>query len=203
MADTSYKPAVYKQQGGNKLVVATGGTVDIESGGLFKIGGVTVTATAAEINAALIAGITVTGPELNAMQAEVLARLTTPMVIRTNHLAATVTGASGIAVPAVAGKRFQVMHIAMRANGGNVSGPTTVGVKEDGGAIFLSHVIADLTATVWHNLVTGTPVVTGMTSGGMTAVANKGLLVYCAGGDATYATSTSLDVIVVGYYTTT
>jgi len=67
MADTSYKPAVYKQQGGNKLVVATGGTVDIESGGLFKIGGVTVTATAAEINAALIAGITVTGAELNVL----------------------------------------------------------------------------------------------------------------------------------------
>jgi len=148
----------------------------------LKIGGTSVGSTAAQIDAA-VAG--------------------TPLIYRTNHLPAAINAGTGVAVPAVAGKRFQVMHIAMRANGGNVSGPTTVGVKEDGGAVFLSHVIADLTATVWHNLVTGTPVVTGITSGGMTAVANKGLLVYCAGGDSTYATATSLDVIVVGYYTTT
>jgi hypothetical protein len=156
---------------------------------------VAVTASAAQINK--LTTLTASAAQLDAAVAG------TPLVYRVNHLAAAVTAGTGIAVPAVAGQRFQVLHIAMRANGGNVSGPTTVGVKEDGGAIFLSHVIADLTDGVWHNLVTGTPVVTGITSGGMTAVANKGLLVYCAGGDSTFATATSLDTIVVGYYTTT
>jgi hypothetical protein len=88
----------------------------------------------------------------------------------------------------------------MRSNG-NVAGATTVGVQEDAGAVFLSHVTADLTDGVWHNLVTGTPVVTGITSGGMTAAANKALLAYCAGG--VLITATSIDYIVVGYYTTT
>jgi hypothetical protein len=88
----------------------------------------------------------------------------------------------------------------MRANGGTVTGATTVGVKEDGGAIFLSQEDQVLTDGTWLNLVTGVPVVTGMTSGGMTAVANKALLAYDAGG--TTSTATSIDFIVCGYYTT-
>jgi hypothetical protein len=148
----------------------------------LKIGGTSVASTAAQLDAA-VAG--------------------TPLIYRTSHLAAAVTAGTGVAVPAVAGQRFHVLSILMRATGGNVSGPATVGVKEDAGAIFLSHVIADLAAGVWHNHVTGTPVITGITSGGTTAVANKGLLVYCAGGDATYATATGFDVVVCGFYTTT
>lgn len=51
MADATYQPAVYKQRGGNKLVVASGGELDVESGGSFKIAGTAVGATAAEIDA--------------------------------------------------------------------------------------------------------------------------------------------------------
>jgi hypothetical protein len=156
---------------------------------------VAVTASAAQINK--LTTLTSSAAQVDAAVAG------TPLVYRTSHLAAAVTAGTGVAVPAVAGQRFHIMSILMRATGGNVSGPATVGVKEDGGAIFLSHVIADLTSGVWHDLVTGTAVVTGMTSGGTTAVANKGMLVYCAGGDATYATATGLDIVVCGFYTTT
>ena len=130
----------------------------------------------------------------------------TPLVYRTTVLAAAInTGTASYVVPAVAGKRFQVMHISMAATlgGGNVAGPTTVEViEETAGTVFLSHVTADLTDGVWHNHITGTPVITGITNGGMTSADNKGLLVTCTGGTP-YATSTGLDVIVVGYYTTT
>lgn len=130
----------------------------------------------------------------------------TPLVYRTTVTAAAInTGTASYVVPAVAGKRFQVMHISMAATlgGGNVAGPATVEViEETAGTVFLSHVTADLTDGVWHNHITGTPVITGITNGGMTSADNKGLLVTRTGGTA-YATSTGLDVIVVGYYTTT
>ena len=51
MADTTYQPKVYRTDGGDKFVVASGGTIDIESGGYFKIAGTAVTASAAELNA--------------------------------------------------------------------------------------------------------------------------------------------------------
>jgi hypothetical protein len=51
MADATYQPKVYRKSGGDELVVASGGSLDIESGGAFKIGGVQVTATAADLNA--------------------------------------------------------------------------------------------------------------------------------------------------------
>lgn len=127
----------------------------------------------------------------------------TPLVYRTNVTAAQVNAGVTAVVPAVAGKRFQVMHISMAAAGGNVSGPTTVAVVEEtAGTVFLSHVTADLTDGVWHNHVTGTAVITGITAGGMTSADNKALLVTKAGG-TDFATATGLDVTVVGYYTTT
>jgi hypothetical protein len=54
----SYNAKVYRKQGGNELVVASGGSIDIESGGALEIAGVAITATAAEINqAADVSGI--------------------------------------------------------------------------------------------------------------------------------------------------
>jgi hypothetical protein len=142
----------------------------------LKIGGTTVTSSVAQLNSEPV------------------------LVFRKNVTAAQVHAGATAIVPAVAGKQFQVINILMRANGGTVSGATTVGVKEDGGAIFLSQAAAGLTvAAGWLGTVTGTPVITGITAGGLTAVANKALLAYDAGG--TTATATSLDFIVTGFYT--
>lgn len=47
----SYVPLTYRTDGGNKIVVASGGTIDIESGGALKIAGTQVTASAAALNA--------------------------------------------------------------------------------------------------------------------------------------------------------
>lgn len=51
MADATYQPKVYRTNNGDKQVVASGGTLDIESGGSFKIAGTQVTASAATLNA--------------------------------------------------------------------------------------------------------------------------------------------------------
>lgn len=44
MADASYQPLVYRKQGGNELVVANGGQITIETGGLFQMFGINLTA---------------------------------------------------------------------------------------------------------------------------------------------------------------
>ena len=62
MADPTYQPLTYRTSGGDKMVVASGGVIDIESGGEFQIAGTAVTATAAEINA--IAGGGLSAAEL-------------------------------------------------------------------------------------------------------------------------------------------
>lgn len=49
-ADTTYQPKVHRRQGGDEFVVASGGSLDIESGGSFKIAGTAVSASAAELN---------------------------------------------------------------------------------------------------------------------------------------------------------
>lgn len=50
MVDTTYQPKVYRKQGGDEFIVASGGVLDIESGGSFKIAGTAVAATATELN---------------------------------------------------------------------------------------------------------------------------------------------------------
>lgn len=45
MADASYQPKVYRKQGGDEFVVASGGSIDIESGGALKVSGTDKTAT--------------------------------------------------------------------------------------------------------------------------------------------------------------
>ncbi len=51
MADATYQPKTYRKNGGDSLIVASGGELDVESGGALKIAGIQVTATAAELNA--------------------------------------------------------------------------------------------------------------------------------------------------------
>lgn len=60
MSDNTIQSKVYHKQGGNEFIVADGGSIDIETGGAFKIGGTAVTATAAEINAAAGTGVSST-----------------------------------------------------------------------------------------------------------------------------------------------
>lgn len=50
MADATFQPKVYRKQGGDTIIVASGGVMDVESGGALKIAGTQVTATAAELN---------------------------------------------------------------------------------------------------------------------------------------------------------
>lgn len=57
MADASYGPKVYNKQGGDELIVASGGVLDVESGGALKLAGVQLTAGAAELNAVADSGV--------------------------------------------------------------------------------------------------------------------------------------------------
>lgn len=53
----------YMEPGGDKQVVASGGTIDFESGANFEIAGTAVTASAAELN--IMTGVTATAAEIN------------------------------------------------------------------------------------------------------------------------------------------
>lgn len=64
MVDSTYMPKVYKTDGGDAMKVASGGHIDIESGGELRIGGTAITATAAEINAAAGTGVSPTELDL-------------------------------------------------------------------------------------------------------------------------------------------
>ena len=47
----SYQPKTYRTNGGDKLVIASGGEIDVESGGDLKLAGVALAAKAEDINA--------------------------------------------------------------------------------------------------------------------------------------------------------
>lgn len=50
MPDVTYVPKVYEKDGGDTLIVASGGVVDFESGAALKLAGTALTPTAAELN---------------------------------------------------------------------------------------------------------------------------------------------------------
>lgn len=60
----AYHTKVYRKQGGYELIVASGGTLDVESGGALKIAGVQVTASATELNLTdkAVQNVTADGP---------------------------------------------------------------------------------------------------------------------------------------------
>lgn len=148
------------------------------------IGGVRVTATAAELND-LADGIPLEGIQ----------------IVRARNTVAAIAAGTAVAVPAIAGRSFCVLDARMRAVGANLSGPTTVEIAEEtSGDVFLSHVTADMTKDAWQDTATGTAVITNITAGGL-VVAGKKLLVTDTGGSAA-ATATHIDTIVVGYWTT-
>lgn len=46
MADATYEPKVYRKQGGDELVVASGGAINVESGGAIQADGTQASAIA-------------------------------------------------------------------------------------------------------------------------------------------------------------
>lgn len=81
MADNSYQPGVYREQGGNKLVVASGGEIEVQSGGTLDIqngatfaprvqeltvsGAVTAGVQSVELNHATVAVVTTIASAVN------------------------------------------------------------------------------------------------------------------------------------------
>lgn len=64
MVDSTHFSKVYRTDGGDAMKVASGGHIDVESGGELRIGGTAITATAAEINAAAGTGVSSTELDL-------------------------------------------------------------------------------------------------------------------------------------------
>lgn len=60
MVDSSYSPKVYRKQGGDEMVVSSGGALTIESGGTLTVAGVTVDETTLAMT-----GLTASAVELN------------------------------------------------------------------------------------------------------------------------------------------
>ncbi len=63
----SYDTKVYKEQGGDKMVVASGGAIDVEAGGALKLAGTAISSSAAELN--ILDGVTKTAAQINALVA--------------------------------------------------------------------------------------------------------------------------------------
>ena len=72
MPDASYQPKVYRKAGGNELVIASGGVLNVETGGVMKVNGTqgaaltaqetTITHTAPGTPDFAIAALTTTTP---------------------------------------------------------------------------------------------------------------------------------------------
>lgn len=57
MADPTYQPKVYRKQGGDELVVADGGAINIEPGGLVKSDGAVLDVTGSRGGNAALASV--------------------------------------------------------------------------------------------------------------------------------------------------
>lgn len=60
MVDASYVSKVYDKQGGDEMVVASGGKITVESGGTLEVAGVTIDSSTLALN-----GLTASATELN------------------------------------------------------------------------------------------------------------------------------------------
>ena len=94
----SYEPKTYRKDGGDTFVVASGGTIDVESGGSFKLAGTAVTSTAAELN--ILDTVTATAAELNYLDASVNGAVTRYSKAPLTIVAATTAQDTTIVIPA-------------------------------------------------------------------------------------------------------
>jgi len=130
---------VYFDYGGDKMVVASageievqsGGIVDFESGGLFKVAGTTVTSSAAELN--ILDGVTATAAQLNAVTGASLTGAATTSAADslaipvTHRVVAKTTGADAEALTlanGVAGQRL-LIYLGTDGGGDGTLTPTT------------------------------------------------------------------------------
>lgn len=94
MVDTTYQPKVYREHGGDRMVVASGGSLDVESGGemdiesgaAFKIAGTDIAAELARVS-----GLTATAAEINRV-ADLTGRIVTSTDAGTLALTAALHG---------------------------------------------------------------------------------------------------------------
>lgn len=56
MSDATYQPKTYRDTGGDRIKVASGGTLDIETGGILSFNGVDTTTALARVISGLAAG---------------------------------------------------------------------------------------------------------------------------------------------------
>lgn len=129
MSDATYQPKVYKKQGGTELVIASGGSIDIESGGSFKLAGTAVTATAAELNA--IAGNGLSAAELAVLDGVTAGTVTAGKAVVTTtdkHIDALVISDGGLALGAGAGTAITASAAEINLIDGAIAG-TSVASK--------------------------------------------------------------------------
>jgi len=117
----------FKQQRKSNTDFNTGTTTDFEAGSVLKIAGTTVTATAAEINAQLIAGITATGADLN-----VLTNHAGHGVVHAVYHKASLAEvkAGHVLVAAVPARTLKVLGCTMQSLGGAAGTTTSVDIKD-------------------------------------------------------------------------
>lgn len=79
MADDSYQPGVYREHGGDALVVKSSGSITVESSGTLKIGAVATATTSATMPAngldIIVGGTTATGANVFTLAAPVVGQL--------------------------------------------------------------------------------------------------------------------------------
>ena len=69
MADATYSPLVYMQQGGDVMVVKSGGNIKVETGGLITPNSGTQASTIADVSVATIAWTTGDKAKVNSILA--------------------------------------------------------------------------------------------------------------------------------------
>lgn len=149
MADETYTPKVYRKQGGDELIVASGGLIDIESGGALKLAGVEVTAGAAELN---IAAIPASGIEVVTATNVILAAESG----KTFFLDAVAGFASTLPAPAAGLKFTFIVKTAPTSNGYTIVTNGTTQKVLKGLVVVAADAVGDVsaggtTATFVHN----------------------------------------------------
>lgn len=178
MADATYQPKVYRNNGGDKMVVASAGQLLVESGGsvAFESGG--SASFAAGSSATFTDDSTLVNP---AVVRNVRTRVTTAQV-----------NAGYTLLAAISGKKYRIHDFTMIAIGGNASAVTTVDIM--GGTVVIAAIpVATLTRSAVIK-PTGTNVVVLADGASFVPMAaGAAVTVIKAGTDL--ATSTHIDVI--------